>query len=68
MQMRLKTELADFSLTAGTPEINIIDEPLPPLDPIAESLLMSLLKGGLLGGLLAAGFFVARKIVVDAMV
>jgi uncharacterized protein involved in exopolysaccharide biosynthesis len=60
-------ELADFSLTAGTPDIVIIDEPLPPLDPNAMSLLIELIKGGLLGGLLAAGFFIARKIVLDAM-
>ncbi len=60
-------EIADFSLEAGTPEISIIDEPLPPLEPIAESLLISLIKGGLLGGLIASGFFIARKIVRDAM-
>ena len=61
-------ELADFSLTAGTPDIVIIDEPIPPLDPAAMSLLIEIIKGGLLGGLLAVGFFIARKIVVDAMV
>ncbi len=60
-------ELADFSLVAGTPEINIIDEPLPPLEPIEESFLISLIKGGLLGGLIASGFFIARKIFMDAM-
>jgi hypothetical protein len=60
-------ELADFSLASGTPDISIIDEPLPPLEPNAMSLLIELIKGGLLGCLLAAGFFIARKIVVDAM-
>ncbi len=60
-------EIADFSLEAGTPDITIIDEPLPPLDAQGESFLIALIKGGLLGGLLAAGFFIARKIVVDAM-
>jgi len=60
-------EIADFSLAAGTPDISIIDEPLPPLEPIAESFIISLIKGGLLGGLIAAGFFIARKIVIDAM-
>lgn len=60
-------ELADFSLTAGTPEISIIDEPLPPLEPNGLSLIMELIKGALLGGLLSAGFFIGRKIVVDAM-
>lgn len=60
-------ELADFSLASGKPDIAIIDEPLPPIEPNAMSLLMELIKGGLLGGLVAAGFFIARKIVVDAM-
>lgn len=60
-------ELADFSLTAGTPEINIIDEPLPPLEPVGQSFLIALIKGGILGGLIAAGFFMARKIILDAM-
>jgi len=60
-------EIADFSLAAGTPEISIIDAPLPPLDPIGPSLLIELIKGALLGGLLASGFFIASKIVRDAM-
>lgn len=60
-------EIADFSLETSTPDITIIDEPLPPLDPIGVSLLMELIKGGLLGGLISAGFFIARKIVLDAM-
>lgn len=60
-------EIADFSLTAGTPDIVVVDEPIPPLEPIKKSLLIELIKGGLLGGLIAAGFFIGRKIVVDAM-
>lgn len=60
-------EIADFSLETSTPDITIIDEPLPPLEPNAMSLIIELIKGGLLGGLLAAGFFIARKIVKDAM-
>lgn len=55
-------EIADFSLEAGTPEISIIDEPLPPLEPIAESLLISLIKGGLLGGLIASGFLLPERL------
>lgn len=60
-------ELADFSLTTGTPDITVIDPPIPPLDAEGESLILSLLKGGLLGSLIAVSFFIARKIVVDAM-
>jgi hypothetical protein len=60
-------ELADFSLSTGVPDISIIDEPLPPLDPRAPSLLIELIKGCLLGGLIASAFFLARKIVFDAL-
>lgn len=60
-------ELADFSLSTGVPDISIIDEPLPPLDPQSPSLLIELIKGCLLGGLLASGFFTGRKIIFDAM-
>lgn len=54
-------EIADFSLASGTPDINIIDEPLPPLEPNAMSLLIELIKGGLLGGSLAFGIFYCPK-------
>jgi hypothetical protein len=60
-------ELADFSLAAGTPDIAIIDEPLPPLEPNGKSLLIELIKGCLLGGLLFASIFIGRKIVLDAL-
>ncbi|MFZ1705203.1 MAG: hypothetical protein WAT79_12725 [Saprospiraceae bacterium] len=60
-------EIADFSLSAGTPEISIIDEPLPPLDPIMPFLLLELIKGALLGGFLAVSFVLGRKIILDAM-
>ncbi|MBK9150452.1 MAG: hypothetical protein IPM26_05415 [Saprospiraceae bacterium] len=60
-------ELADFSLQAGTPDIVIIDAPIPPIEPVAKSLLIELIKGGLLGGLLAVTFFLGRKIVLDAL-
>lgn len=60
-------ELADFSLTAGTPDITIIDEPLPPLDPNAKSWIIEAIKGTLLGVLIAIAFIIARKIVRDAM-
>jgi hypothetical protein len=60
-------ELADFTLSAGTPDIAIIDEPIPPLEPNAPSLIIELIKGALLGGLLALSFVIGRKIVLDAM-
>lgn len=60
-------ELADFSLTAGTPDIAIIDEPIPPLDAEGLSILIELIKGGLIGGFLASGFFLIKKVILDAL-
>ncbi|MCZ2100778.1 MAG: hypothetical protein LC107_04480 [Chitinophagales bacterium] len=60
-------EIADFSLTAGMPDITAIDEPFPPLESKGASLIIELIKGALMGGLLAAGFFIARKVILDAM-
>jgi len=60
-------ELADFTLSAGTPEITVIDEPLPPLEPQGKSLLIELIKGALIGGLIALTFVIGRKIVLDAL-
>ncbi|KXK40757.1 MAG: hypothetical protein J5I52_09105 [Saprospiraceae bacterium] len=60
-------ELADFSLTAGMPDITVIDEPFPPLEGKGASLIIELIKGALIGGLLAVGFFIARKIILQAM-
>ncbi len=60
-------ELADFSLTAGMPDITAIDEPFPPLEAKGASLIIELIKGALMGGLLAVGFILGRKVVLDAM-
>lgn len=60
-------ELADFSLTTGTPDLIIIDEPYPPLDGKAPSLIIEILKGVILGILLAVSFITGRKIVLDAL-
>ena len=60
-------EFADFSLKSKTPFIQTIDRPFAPLDPIQPSKLMAIIKGGLLGGFLAVGFLIARKIFQDVM-
>lgn len=60
-------EIADFSLTTGMPDIAIIDEPFPPLDVQGASLIIELIKGALMGGMLAVGFFIGRKVVLDAL-
>lgn len=60
-------EIADFSLAAGAPDIAIIDEPLPPLDANGESWVVALIKGALIGGLMAIFIIIFRKIIVDAL-
>jgi hypothetical protein len=44
-----------------------LDEPIPPLEPLESSLLISLIKGILLGGLLGASIVIFMKIIRDAM-
>lgn len=60
-------ELADFSLTSSEPLIQIIDEPILPLDVNQLILLFELIKGAILGGLISVSFIVGRKIIKDAM-
>jgi hypothetical protein len=60
-------EVADFSLIASVPDITVIDPPILPLDVEAESFLIGIIKGILLGGFLSVGFIIARKIVTDAL-
>lgn len=60
-------EIANYSLESSTPDITIIDEPLPPLEPVGSSLFWALIKGGLLGGLVAASIIIGRKLILDAL-
>ncbi len=60
-------EIADFSLKNKTPFIQLIDAPIPPINPIGESKLKAIILGGFLGGFLAIGFIIGRKIFRDAM-
>ena len=60
-------EMADYALKEQTPFIQPIDIPFAPIAPIPNSLLKTLIIGGFLGGFLAVGFFVFRKILRDAM-
>ena len=45
-----------------------LDEPIPPLEPLESSLLISLIKGILVGGLFASAVVIFMKIIRDAMV
>jgi len=60
-------EMADYALKEQTPFIQPIDIPFTPISPIPNSLLKALVLGGFLGGFLAVGYFVFRKIISDVM-
>jgi hypothetical protein len=60
-------ELADFSLTAGTPEIMIIDAPIPPLEAKVLTLTKAIIMGVLAGMIAGFFFFTLRKLILDAL-
>ena len=60
-------ELADFSLTAGTPEILIIDAPIAPLDIEVLTLPKAIIIGFLAGLIVGVFFFVFRKLLLDTL-
>lgn len=60
-------EMADYALKEQTPFIQPIDIPFAPIAPIPNSFTKAFVLGGFLGGFLAVGYFVFRKIIRDAM-
>jgi hypothetical protein len=60
-------ELADFSLTAGTPEMIIIDAPILPLDAKILTLSRAIILGLLAGVIVGVFFFTFRKLLLDAL-
>jgi hypothetical protein len=60
-------EIADFSLKNKTPFIQLIDEPISPLEPKGESIIKNLIIGSFLGGFIAIFFVLSRKIYNDTM-
>jgi hypothetical protein len=60
-------ELADFSLASSEPQMQIIDEPILPLDAKQLMLLLELFKGAILGIIISITFIIVRKIFRDAM-
>lgn len=60
-------EVADISLKDVQPMFLQIDESLPPLRGSESSIIMTILKGGILGFVLALTFIFGRKIYRDAM-
>ncbi len=60
-------EFADFSLKSETPFITLIDNPIAPLRPVTESLLMAIILGSILGGMIGVTYVLGRKIYRDTM-
>lgn len=60
-------ELADFSLTAGTPEIMIIDPPIAPLEAKVLTMMKAIIMGVLAGMITGIFFFTLRKLFLDAL-
>ncbi len=60
-------EFSDFQLRNATPIFQLIDSAVPPIKPEKSSKAKAILIGGFLGGFLAVGFFIGRKIIRDAM-
>jgi len=61
------TEIADFSLKNKLPFIQVIDEPLSPIQPTQASLLRMLLIGIIAGGMIGSIYVVGRQIYHDMM-
>jgi len=60
-------EVADFSLRNKTPFIQIIDAPIPPIEPTQISLLRKIAIGIILGGAIGAAIIMGRKAFRDMM-
>jgi hypothetical protein len=61
------TEVADFSLKNKTPFIQVIDEPIAPIEPIRMSLLRKLAIGLIIGGAIGVAYVIARKLIRGAL-
>jgi uncharacterized protein involved in exopolysaccharide biosynthesis len=60
-------ELSKIALLNQTPIINIIDEPILPLDEDKKSKTLAGLLGSFLGGFLSVCFFFFKKLFKDAL-
>ncbi len=60
-------EIADFTLKNKVPFVQLIDEPIAPIQPEVESKIIAILIGGFVGGFVAIGFVIIRKIFRDAL-
>lgn len=60
-------ELSKITLLNNTPIINIIDEPVLPLEDNSMSEVLAFLFGGFLGGFLSVVYFIFRKLFADVL-
>jgi len=60
-------ETAAFLLDNATPYFQVVDRPIPPLQPVKPSWLLQLILGGTFGGMIAGIIVVIRKMMNDAM-
>lgn len=61
------TEISEFTLKNTLPFVQVIDKPFLPIRGESSSLLLSIIKGGLIGGFLGLFFVLGRKFLRDAM-
>ena len=62
------TEAASFSLKTKTPFIQVIDAPIPPVQPILLSLIRQLVIGLIIGGVIGGVFVLGRKLYREIVV
>ncbi len=60
-------QIAELTLGNKTPYIQVIDKPILPLKPVNKSRVFYFLLGGLVGGFIAIGIILIRKIYSDIM-
>ncbi|HMR83692.1 MAG TPA: Wzz/FepE/Etk N-terminal domain-containing protein [Niabella sp.] len=61
-------ELSKISLLKETPLIQIVDEPVLPLEKKKTSKLIALIIGGIIGGIIVLGILTTRKYIRDTLV
>ena len=60
-------EMTEFALRDQTPVVQVIDSPIPPIEPEDGSKAKAIIIACLLGGFLGGGYIIGRKIIRDAL-
>ena len=66
-EVKKNQEMTEFALRDQTPVVQVIDSPIPPIEPEDGSKAKAIIIACLLGGFLGGGYVVGRKIIRDAM-